>query len=295
MNFVVLDLEWNSSYSKRKKGFMSEIIEFGAVKFNDNFEVVDTFTMLITPQVSKKLSGKVRELTNISNEELAAGGFTFTHAMSKFKKFLGRDMLMTWGTCDILALMENTEYFEKTNRIDYIKSYCDLQYYCAAMLGVYNSGQQLGLTSAAQLLKLDMSELVQHRALQDSMLSMRIFERLYKPNRFKDYVVSPADLYYRLTFKSYYLTDIDDPLVNKNEFNIACDKCGKRTDVISDWTVRNKSFCSVLYCKDCNQKLNAKIKFKINYDGMSIKKKILPYIEPEKLDDANRNVNTDEK
>ena len=32
MNFVILDLEWNSSYSKKYKGFMSEIIEFGAVR-----------------------------------------------------------------------------------------------------------------------------------------------------------------------------------------------------------------------------------------------------------------------
>ena len=88
MNFVILDLEWNSSYSKKYKGFMSEIIEFGAVKFNDKFEIVDTFSMLIAPQIAKKLTGKVKELTNISNEELAKGGATYTHVLSKFKKFL---------------------------------------------------------------------------------------------------------------------------------------------------------------------------------------------------------------
>ena len=32
MNFVILDLEWNGSYSKRDKKFYNEIIEFGAVK-----------------------------------------------------------------------------------------------------------------------------------------------------------------------------------------------------------------------------------------------------------------------
>lgn len=282
MSFVILDLEWNSSYSKRKKGFISEIIEFGAVKFNENFEVVDTFAILIAPQVSKKLTGKVKELTNISNEELAADGTTFTHAMSKFKKFLGSDMLMTWGTCDILALMENTQYFEKTNRIDYIQSYCDLQYYCASMLGVYNAGQQLGLAPAAELLGLDISDIVQHRALQDSLLSMQIFKSLYNAEKFREYIVSPADLYYRLTFKSYYLTDMDDPLVNKDEFSITCDKCGGKTRTLTDWAVRNRSFFSVLCCESCGQKITAKIKFKINYDGMSIKKRILPYIEPEK-------------
>ena len=152
MDFVILDLEWNNSYSKKSKGFISEIIEFGAVKFNDSFEIIDTFSMLISPQVSKKLTGKVKELTNISNEELAAGGAVYTHVLSKFKKFLGKALLMTWGTCDILALMENTKYYEKHDHIDFINKYCDLQYYCADMLGIYNAGKQLGLAPAAELI-----------------------------------------------------------------------------------------------------------------------------------------------
>ena len=283
MNFVILDLEWNSSYCKKKKCFMSEIIEFGAVKFNDSFEVVDTFSMLVAPQIAKKLSGKVRELTNISNEELASTGYTFTHVLSKFKKFLGRDMLMTWGTCDILALMENTEYYEKNNRIDFINSYCDIQHYCAAMLGVYNEGKQLGLAPAAELLGLDISQIVQHRALQDSYLSMLILKQLYNRDKFESFKTNSQELYYRLTFRSYYLTDINDPLVNKDEFAISCDKCGGKTRSLGDWSLRNKSFCAVLYCDKCKQKLSGKIKFKINYDGMSIKKKIVPYIEPSKV------------
>ena len=59
MNYVILDLEWNSSYSKKSKGFISEIIEFGAVKFDESFNITGTFSMLVSPQVGKKLSGKV--------------------------------------------------------------------------------------------------------------------------------------------------------------------------------------------------------------------------------------------
>lgn len=288
MNFVILDLEWNSSYCKKKKGFMSEIIEFGAVKFNDRFEVIDTFSMLITPQVSKKLSGKVKELTNISNEELVATGNTFTHVLSRFKKFLGRDMLMTWGVCDILALMENTDYYEKNNRIDFINAYCDIQHYCADMLGVYNEGRQLGLAPAAELLGLDISDIVQHRALQDSFLSMMIFKKLYNYSKFKSFVTNAQSLHYRLTFKPYYLTDIDDPLVKKEEFVMKCDKCGGKTRLLTDWSLRNKSFCAVLYCDRCKQKLSGRIKFKINYNGMSVKKKVMPYTEPQKTSSKDK-------
>ena len=281
MNFVILDLEWNSSYSKKYKAFMSEIIEFGAVRFNENFEVVDTFSMLVAPQVAKKLTGKVRELTNISNEELVKGGTAYTHALSKFKKYLGNDILMTWGTCDILALMENTKYYEKNDRIDFISRYCDLQVYCADMLGVYNAGKQLGLAPAAELIGIDPADYVAHRALQDSMLSMIIFKNLYYPDKFPKYLETAEQLHYRLTFKSYFITDIDNPLVNKSEFEMVCGTCGSKLRLLEDWTARSKGFTAVLYCDKCGKKMLGKVKFKINYNGMSIKKKLTP-IEDEK-------------
>ncbi len=288
MNFVILDLEWNSSYSKKSKGFMSEIIEFGAVKFNEQFEIIDKFSMLITPQVSKKLSGKVRELTNISSEELLKGGAVYTHVLSKFKKFLGKDILMTWGTCDILAIMENTRYYEKHDRIDFISAYCDLQYYCADVLGVYNAGQQLGLAPAAELIGLDLTDIVQHRALQDSMLSMAIFKNLYDPERFERFVETSDELHYRLTFKSYFLTDINDPLVNKDEFGFTCDKCGLKMDALTDWSAKSRGFSATLYCSNCRQKMTGKVKFKINYNGMSIKKKLVPFVEPSEEKQENK-------
>ena len=89
MEFVILDLEWNGTYSKRKSGFFNEIIEFGAVKVNDRLCVEDTFSVVVKPQIGKKLSSKVKNLTNISSEELGLG-VTYTRAVSKFKKFLGK-------------------------------------------------------------------------------------------------------------------------------------------------------------------------------------------------------------
>ncbi|MBQ1388720.1 MAG: exonuclease domain-containing protein [Clostridia bacterium] len=279
MNFVILDLEWNSSYSKKYKAFISEIIEFGAVRFNEEFEVIDTFSMLVAPQVSKKLTGKVRQLTNISNEELEKAGTAYTRALSKFKKYLGNDILMTWGTCDILALMENTKYYEKTDRIDFISSYCDLQVYCADMLGVYNAGKQLGLAPAAELIGIDPADYVAHRALQDSMLSMSIFKNLYYPDRFPKYVETSQHLHYRLTFKSYYITDITNPLVNKSEFDMVCGTCGSKLRILEGWTAKSKGFVAVLFCDKCEKKMIGKVKFKINYNGMAIKKKLLPIEE----------------
>lgn len=55
MSYVILDLEWNGSYSKVLHKFVNEIIEIGAVKLDDELNVCDTFTMLVAPKIGKKL------------------------------------------------------------------------------------------------------------------------------------------------------------------------------------------------------------------------------------------------
>ena len=38
---MILDLEWNTAYSKSEGQFINEIIEFGAVKLNEKLKVID--------------------------------------------------------------------------------------------------------------------------------------------------------------------------------------------------------------------------------------------------------------
>ena len=53
MEYIIFDLEWNNAFNYRTKKGINEIIEIGAVKLNDDFEVVDTFKQLIYPRLSK--------------------------------------------------------------------------------------------------------------------------------------------------------------------------------------------------------------------------------------------------
>lgn len=62
MQFVILDLEWNGSYSRRRKKFINEIIEFGAVKLSCDLHITETFSMLVNPQVGKKLTTESKRL-----------------------------------------------------------------------------------------------------------------------------------------------------------------------------------------------------------------------------------------
>ena len=66
MSYVILDLEWNASYSKMLHKFVNEIIEFGAVKTDDEFNIIDTFSVMVVPKIGKILSPKVKHLSKIS-------------------------------------------------------------------------------------------------------------------------------------------------------------------------------------------------------------------------------------
>ena len=40
MSYVILDLEWNAAYSKKRNKYINEIFEFGAVKIKNN-EIIE--------------------------------------------------------------------------------------------------------------------------------------------------------------------------------------------------------------------------------------------------------------
>ena len=53
MNYIVLDLEWNSAYHKKQGRFVNEIIQIGAVKLDDKFNIIDTFLVYIKSEIDK--------------------------------------------------------------------------------------------------------------------------------------------------------------------------------------------------------------------------------------------------
>lgn len=60
MNIVVLDLEWNGAYSRKLRGFINEIIEFGAVKLDKKMNITDRFSCFVKPQVTKRSARSFR-------------------------------------------------------------------------------------------------------------------------------------------------------------------------------------------------------------------------------------------
>lgn len=276
MTFVILDLEWNGAYSKRLKGFINEIIEFGAVKVDEEFRILDTFEALIRPQVGKKISGKIKTLTSITNEDLECG-LQFMQATARFGKWAGDSVIMTWGTSDILALIENIRYFGGGRRIPFLRRYVDLQEYCERRLD-YDRSKQMGLSTAAQLLKIDEGDFDHHRALGDSLLSLKCLAALYAPDALEPFIrkADCDEFYDRMEFKTVVICDLKHPLIQPDDLTFSCDVCGRRARRISDWQLRNKSFRAEFSCRSCQHKFYGRVQFKLKYEGLVVKKTVLP-------------------
>lgn len=275
MQYIVIDLEWNGSYSKKAHGYFNEIIEVGAVKVNEQMQVVDTFRAAIKPVVSKKLSTIVTDLTNITAEELE-DGTTFTGMMRQLSRWMGQEpsAVLTWSTTDLLVLMENCRYFTGRQEIPFLRNYMDFQVYAQQRMGV-DTSQQLGLARAGEILGIPEDNRSLHRALDDSKLTAAILQKVYDRDSFVESIFPVDDEFYkRITFKTVILKDLDDPLVKRSELAFNCPVCGKNMKRKGSWRFRNRAFCAEFSCRCTDARYSGRVQFKLKYEGVEVRKKL---------------------
>ena len=114
MNYIVLDLEWNQSAKGKKytlPGMPFEIIQMGAVKLDNKFDVIDEFDRLVCPQVYPVLHSVCGEVTGITQEMLADGEH-FVDTALDFLEWCGQDYIFcTWGSTDLVELQRNLNHY----------------------------------------------------------------------------------------------------------------------------------------------------------------------------------------
>ena len=280
MNYVILDLEWNTAFSRQKKAFVNEIIEFGAVKLNDDFEVLSTFSEFVKPQISSKLNSHVKKLTHIRNTDLVDAD-PYQVVYERFGDWAqeGSDgvppIFMSWGDMDIRTLISNNQYFFKDPKIHYLSEYVDLQAY---FMKVQNlpKGKQIGLSDAAEYINEDPDQFTHHRALDDSKLTAVILKKIYEYDSFEDAIVDCDDeLYKRILFTPYYIKDLDDKQIDRSSLNCHCMHCGKDAEQTSDWNFSSNSFHAFFRCNDCGIKYRVNISFKRSYNQIATRKTVI--------------------
>lgn len=291
MQYVILDLEWNNAYGRKIGGFINEIIEIGAVKLDEELNEIESYREFVGVQIGKKLNGRVKELTHISNEDLTEA-HQFTKVMSEFRKWIGKNdtVILTWGQTDIRVLIDNFKYFNGIDFVPFLKSYVDLQQYVQEKLGV-EKGSQIGLLAASQELHIEFEECYLHRALFDSRLSAECLKKTFNEEVFSGYIrACDKEFYERLFFKSYFISDINNPLIDKSQMFCQCKGCGRHIKRASLWEYKNQSFRAFFYCSSCDKKYRLSLRFKKYYDHLDIKRKVDEYIEPNNDQDQQESI-----
>ena len=101
MQYIIFDLEATCWEDKADK--INEIIEIGAVKLNEDLEVVDTFSQYVKPVINPELSDFCKTLTSIFQTDVD-GAKTFRDAVGDFERWIladGNDMkILSWGYYD---------------------------------------------------------------------------------------------------------------------------------------------------------------------------------------------------
>lgn len=282
MQYIVLDLEWNGAYSKQAHGYFNEIIEIGAVRLNERLQPDGQFHVVIRPQISRKLSTIVTNLTSITAEELEADGITFAQAVEQLTAFMGgkETVFLTWSTTDLLVLLENVRFYFRQNTIPFMAYYADLQAYFQKRMGV-GAGQQIALKKACELLEISEEGMELHRALDDSMLTAGILMRVYEESAFAAAVYrADAEFYRRITFKTTIVHDLKSPHVREKDMTFTCD-CGGQLKREQDWRFRNRGFMADMVCPQCKKEYTGWVQIKLKYEGPEMRKKRMERIKPE--------------
>lgn len=277
MNYVVLDLEWDGAYYPKIGRFINQILQIGAVKLDENFNIIDTFDKTVKSAFSKRVSKRFSELTGISKDDMLSG-VPLEDAFEAYNEWVGDDAVtMTWSNSDIYTVLENQKNLLSGTTLK-IEKYLDLQKYIQGemrLMGIENSSQ-ISLLNAANALNVSVDETALHNAKADSLACAALLKKYYNKERFSSMVcdTSDAGFFRRFMFKPYYISDINDENIDKSMLEFTCGKCGGPLEIKSDWRYRNCGFFAEMYCPRCNKKFSANVRFRKMFDTVKVRRRI---------------------
>ena len=258
MQYIVLDLEWNQPISYHSPAFKSvgakllfELIQIGAVKVDESFRVVDSFSQLIQPQHYIRLHPRISRITHITQDDLADAP-DFNEAMAAFAEWCGEDyVLLTWGCDDISVLYQNMTFFQCETELP---KFYDAQQLFGEMTG--STKERKGLKAAMEQLEIvpDEEAMPFHNAVNDAYYTALVFAKMPNPAKVLDYPQSPRKLQHldrakREATSILRVRSMKDALKSAAAMNPPCPICGKRMEVPEGYVLqRNDHYMALADC-----------------------------------------------
>ncbi len=191
MNYIVLDLEWNQPVAAalQRTELKGEIIQFGAVRLNEDFVQTGCFEALVKPIVYRKLNSYVKRITGLTREELEqAQGFCAVY--EAFEQFCGQDFaLITWGPDDIGILKDNL-------KLHHLPEDLAAHYNLQVVYNAQTEGEkrQVALKEAVAHFNI-VSERTAHDALNDALDTAAVLSRLDMKTGLANYATQAKDAF----------------------------------------------------------------------------------------------------
>ena len=113
-NLVLFDLEWNIGYQPFifnyhgvQQTLRGEIIEIGAVKIDEDANVLDTFSIHLRPRIFRTLQHHIAKVTGLTQADLDRGE-PIVQGLRRFMQWCGPDAeFAEWGLDDVPVLKQN--------------------------------------------------------------------------------------------------------------------------------------------------------------------------------------------
>ena len=296
MNIIVLDLEWNQHSGGKKERISNkpifEIIEIGAVKLNEKYEIIDKFSQLIKPQIYHTMHKITADLIHIQMKELNKGK-SFDEVMHDFIEWCGVDYIFaTWGPLDLLELQRNITYYKMEPLSNGPIKFYDVQKLFS--LGTMKEKTRKTLEFAIDYYKIE-KDIPFHRAFSDAYYTAKVFQKIANPEilQFISYDTYHIPQNRKEEIKTLfpgYFKYISRGFETKSEImedrevsSTKCYLCHKNLKKISRWyTPNGKNYYSIANC-DVHGFIKYKVRIKKSEFGMHYAIKTSKFITEEKM------------
>lgn len=238
MQFIVMDLEWNqpTSYQSavfRKVGdsLLFEVIQIGAVKLNEHYELVDSISIPVRPTHYRSIHPRVRRMTNLGQEELCDAP-EFLEAMDQFTDWCGEDyVFLTWGCDDVSVLKQNIDFFRFERNLpkmyDIQRLYAEAFELGASQKALKTAMEQLGISPE--------EERSFHNAMHDAYYTGLVFAKLPDPMAVLKYEQQPRKLSHNERRSRFRVTkmvpSVREALNSPEVQTPECPTCKKATEL----------------------------------------------------------------
>lgn len=275
MNYVVFDLEWNQGksgkHNSKHEEIPFEIIEIGAMKLDENKNVIGEFHQLIKPEIYKDMHYITENMLHIRMKDLKQG-VSFEEAMNDFLLWCGENYIFcTWGALDLLELQRNMRYYEMNPLSNGPICFLDIQKLFSIAFEEDKKSRR-ALEHAIDVLSIE-KDIPFHRAFSDAYYTAKVLQKIpedieeycsydvfHLPSNKEEEIQKIFPSYAKHIFREF--SDKSDAITDREVISTRCYICDKNAKRKIKWfTPNGKHYYSVSYC-DRHGYLKGKIRIR---------------------------------